>query len=68
MRDSNTQTQLKQLREARGLTQDQLAEMTGINRVSIARYETTDRGMTLDSAQRLAEALGCTVDELIKPA
>ena len=58
---------IKALRESKGLTQVQLSEQTGINRVTIARYETSDSGMTIDSAKRLAEALGCTVDELLKP-
>ena len=42
-----------------------MAEATGIHRVTIAKYESTDCGMTVDSATRLAEALGCTVDELL---
>lgn len=42
-----------------------LAEMSGVHRVSIARYETTDNGMTLKTARKLADALGCTVNELI---
>lgn len=60
-----TQTRLKELREARHMTQDELASATGIHRVTIARYETTDRGMTVDTAIALANALGCTVDDLL---
>lgn len=60
-----TTNNIKALREAKGMTQVQLAEAAGIHRVTIARYETTDIGMTVDSAQRIANALGCTVDELL---
>ena len=59
---------IKAIRESKGLTQEQLAEISGIHRVTIAKYESTDCGMTVDSAQRLANALDCTIDELMKPA
>lgn len=61
----NTRTRLKELREAKHMTQDELSAATGIHRVTIARYETTDRGMTIDSAILLANALGCTVNDLL---
>lgn len=58
--------ELKALREARGLTQEQLSELSGVNRASIARYETSVRvSMTIDTAKRLAGALGCTVSALL---
>ena len=61
-------SKIKQLREARGLTQEQLANMTGIHRVTIAKYELTDNpGMTVSSACRLASALGCSLGELLAP-
>ena len=43
-----------------------LAEITGIHRVTIARYETTDAGMTVKNLKKLASALGCTVEDLMK--
>lgn len=63
---SNAQTKLKELREAKGISQEKLAEMSGLHRVTIAKYETTGRGMTLYSAEKLASALGCTIDVLLK--
>ena len=59
---------IKAIRESKGLTQEQLSEISGIHRVTIAKYESTDCGMTVDSAQRLANALDCTIDDLMKPA
>lgn len=64
MLNSNIGARIKQLRERKGWTQEQLAEASGLHRVTIARYETTENGMTLDSASRLAKALGVTVDAL----
>ena len=56
---------LRQIRKARGMTQDQLAKATGINRVTIAKYETMKIDPRLEQAERLAAALGVTVNELI---
>lgn len=63
---SNIGATIKAKREAKGLTQEALALATGIHRVTIAKYESTNCGMTLDSATRLAKALGCRVDDLIE--
>lgn len=68
MHDGNTQTRLKELREAKHMTQEELSAATGIHRVTIARYETTGRGMTLYSAQLLAKALDCSIDDLMTDA
>lgn len=55
---------IRKLREAKGMTQEQLALASGVHRVAIVRYENTDRGMTMETASKLAAALGCTIDEL----
>ena len=57
---------IKQLRETRGLTQNELAEASGIHRVTIARYEIGDIGISLENATKIAAALGCTVNDLIE--
>lgn len=56
---------LREIRKARGMTQIQLANHTGINRVTIARYETDKIWPTLRNAEKLADALGVTLNELI---
>ena len=48
------------------MTQDELADKSGVHRVTIAKYETMDIGMTLESAKKIADALGCTIDDLIR--
>ena len=57
---------IKQMREAMDMTQDELADKSGVHRVTIAKYETMDIGMTLESAKKIADALGCTIDDLIR--
>lgn len=56
---------IKQLRQQRKWSQEKLAMVTGINRVSIARYEIGENTPSLDNATILAKALGCTVNDLL---
>jgi len=56
---------LKAIREARKMTQEELSKVSGVHRISIAKHETMDIGMTVETAAKLADALKCTVDELI---
>lgn len=56
---------LSDLRKAKGLTQAELSELSGIDRISISRYESqkvTPGGRAL---LKLAKVLECRVDELI---
>lgn len=56
---------IKPLRIAAGISQDELARKSLVSRVSIARYESGKREPKLSIAVKLADALGCSVDELI---
>ena len=51
-------------RKAKGLTQVQLAEATGINRAMIGRLENSDYIPSIDQLQRLGENLGFEVTDL----
>ncbi len=51
-------TILKRLREAKGLSQQELAEQSGISRVQITRLENDTRAPLLATAQALSAALG----------
>lgn len=55
---------IAELRNAKGWTQEKLAEESGVHRIMIARYESTGANMTIETAKKLADALGCTIDEL----
>lgn len=60
---------LTELRTKRGLSQQQLADKSGINRVSIARLESGSRpitGITLATAIALADALEVTPLDLVR--
>jgi transcriptional regulator with XRE-family HTH domain len=57
---------LKQLRERRGLSQEQLAEAAGISRTYLARLETAKHDPTLSVIEKLAKALNVKPAELLK--
>lgn len=57
--------QIEKRRKALHMTQEDLALAASVTRVSIARYESGERIPSVDIAARIAQALGCTVDDLI---
>ena len=59
-------TRLRLLRERRGLTQEQLAEKSGVSRTYLARLETGRQDPTLSTLEKLAKALGVKVGRLVE--
>lgn len=55
---------LRVWRELRGLTQSALASASGVNRVQIADIEAGRRNGSLETARKLANALGISIDDL----
>lgn len=58
-------TNLRTIRKERGMTQGQLSEATGIHKITISKYESGKVDPTLTSAERIATALGVTINDLI---
>jgi transcriptional regulator with XRE-family HTH domain len=56
---------LRQLRQAVGINQTELAAVTGISQVTISRLETGRRRPTLSQLQRLADVLRTSMDDLM---
>ena len=56
---------LRVWRDVRGLTQSALAHASGVNRVQIAEIEAGRKNGSLETARRLAEALGVGLDDLV---
>ena len=52
-------------RTARGLTLQALAASSGVGKGHISHIENGRRGGTVDALRRLADALKCTVDDLV---
>jgi transcriptional regulator with XRE-family HTH domain len=57
---------LKELRNLRALSQQELAEAAGIGRATLSRIERGETGAHGRTLRRLAEALGVGVEELVK--
>ncbi|MEZ4235512.1 MAG: XRE family transcriptional regulator [Myxococcota bacterium] len=63
----NLARNLRALRDAQGLTQNQLASRAGIPRATLAHLETGAGNPTLLVLVRIASALNVTIEELISP-
>ena len=57
---------MKLLREEHGITQEELATQTGINRVTITRYETSQVSVSLLNLLKISKALGVEPSALLK--
>ncbi len=56
---------IKAARAKKGLTQDQLAELAGLNRVHLYRIETGQQSVTLRTLKLVADALDVKIRDLI---
>ena len=59
--------QIKKWRELRNYTQDDLAEMMGVAKQTISRYEKGDRGANQDVLFQLAQILKVSINEFFPP-
>ncbi|MGN0598638.1 MAG: helix-turn-helix transcriptional regulator [Oscillospiraceae bacterium] len=60
---------IRELRQAAGLKQSKLAELSGIAQENISRYEKgrlSIENMTLASANSIAKACGCRIEDLFE--
>lgn len=57
---------IAELRGAAGFSQDQLAERAGIDRRSVQRYEAAVRTPRITDLWLIADALGVSVEDLVR--
>jgi transcriptional regulator with XRE-family HTH domain len=57
---------VRALREARGLSQEQLAELAGVHRTYLSSLERGERNVGLDNIHAIAQALGVPTAELFE--
>nr|WP_133649368.1 helix-turn-helix transcriptional regulator [Paraburkholderia flava] len=58
---------LRSARAHKGLSQEQLGDLSGLHRTYIGGLERAERNVTIDIVARLARALGYEVHELLSP-
>lgn len=57
---------LRTIRKSRGLTMKELGKIVGVSESAISQYETGKREADFETLLRLGEALGCSVDQLLR--
>ena len=60
--------QIKETLKQRGLTQNELADRLGINRVSLSRILSNKNDMRVSTITKIADAIGCDVAEFFTQA
>lgn len=60
------ESKLARMRIARGLTQTQLAEMTGCTQADISRWERGTHAMGSRRLAQIAQALECRIEDIIE--
>ena len=65
MTPHNLGATIRKLREAKGLTQDQLATAVGMMRSNISRIEAAKHRPTLETLEKIAKALRVSVADLV---
>lgn len=66
MEGVSTISKLATMRKAKGFTQEKLSTLSGVHRVSIAKYEAGVSRPGQKNLVRLARALDCSVGDLIE--
>lgn len=61
-------SKLAQVRKEQGLSQERLSVISGVHRVSIARYETGKSSPNVRTLEKLAAALNVKIGELVEKA
>ena len=61
----NFGNRLRQMRKAKGYSQQQIADLVGVHRTTYTRYESGAVEPPLDTLCRMADLMGCTTDELL---
>lgn len=57
---------IKPIRESTGMTQTELAEKLGVSQQAVSFWENGDRYPRTADLPRIADALGVTIDELLR--
>jgi transcriptional regulator with XRE-family HTH domain len=59
-------SRLRQIRQVKGLSQEELANRAGLHRTYVGSVERSERNISIDNIERLAKALEIDIIELLK--
>jgi transcriptional regulator with XRE-family HTH domain len=59
-------SRLRQIRQVKGLSQEDLADRAGLHRTYVGSVERGERNISIDNIERLAKALEIDIIELIR--
>jgi transcriptional regulator with XRE-family HTH domain len=57
---------LRQIRQIKGLSQEELADLAGLHRTYVGSVERSERNVSIDNMERLANALAVDITELLR--
>ena len=57
---------IKSVREAKGITQKQLADLVGVQQGAVAQWETGKTAPRFERILAIANALECKIDDLVR--
>ncbi len=57
---------VRKVRRGKGISQESLAELSGLHRTYVGAVERGERNISIDNMERLAFALGTSLAELLK--
>lgn len=57
---------LRQIRQIKGLSQEELADRAGLHRTYVGSVERSERNVSIDNMERLAIALEVDITELLR--
>ena len=56
---------IMELRQAKGMTQDELGQILNVGKGAVSRYEQDKRQLTPEAIHRICDYFGCTADYLL---
>lgn len=56
---------IKTIREEKGLTQQQIAELVNMHRSNYSKVESGERDLSIDAINKVAKFFGMSIDELV---
>jgi transcriptional regulator with XRE-family HTH domain len=59
-------SRLRQIRQVKGLSQEELADRAGLHRTYVGSVERGERNISIDNIEVIAKALGVDIIELLK--